>query len=288
MTVAPVRSSPMPGLLCSTGAISRGPDATNEARVERFGSQLHADGIEVMIYESWYGRLNTIAERFRALGVQMPVTHGEKSIGPDLVASDPAIRHRAFQRFDDNCRFTAVIGSDRIVLHLWGLPDADARIEQQLADLPALLDCAEANGVMLAIEAIPCVVSDPLTVVRRVLERDARAKVAIDTEFLAMHDQLDSVFEAGWLWNAGAVAHVHVKDYNGTLVDGNGRRRYLHPGQGSIPFDDWFAQLARKHYAAAISLEAPVVGPDGDVSIDIANASLEWLRTRITSAWNRP
>lgn len=287
MTVSPVRSTVLPRLLCSTGAISRGPDATNEDRVELFGPAIAADGLEVMIYDSWYGELDDIARRFRRLGLPMPVTHGEKAIGPDLVARDSAIRERAFQRFADNCRFTAAIGADRVVLHLWGLPDSDALIEHQLADLPALLDCADAHGVMLAVEAIPCVVSDPLTVVRRVLERDARARMAIDTEFLAMHGQLDAVFDADWLWDAGAVVHVHIKDYNGTLVDETGRRRYLHPGQGAIPFDAWFARLAEKGYDAAISLESPVVGPQGEVSVDRANESVEWLRGRIATAWAR-
>lgn len=285
MTVSPARVTMTPRLLCSTGAISRGPDATNEARVERFGPHLTADGLEVMIYESWYGKLDEIARRFRALGLPMPVTHGEKSIGPDLAAADPAIRDRAFERFDANCRFTAAIGADRIVLHLWGLPDSDARIEHQLADLPALLDCAETHGLMLAVEAIPCVVSNPLSVVRRVMERDSRARVAIDTEFLAMHGQLDAVFEADWLWDVNAVVHVHVKDYNGALVDETGRRRYLHPGHGAIPFDAWFGRLAGTGYDAAISLESPVVGPHGEVSLDVANASVGWLRERIATAW---
>ncbi len=287
MTTSPAIPALVPGLLCSTGAISRGPDATNEARVERYGALIAADGLEVMIYDSWYGELDEIAERFRRLGLAMPVTHGEKSIGPDLVASDPAIRSRAFSRFEDNCRFTAAIGADRIVLHLWGLPDSDALIERQLDDLSTVLDLAESHGLMLAVEAIPCVVSDPLSVVRRVLERDGRARVAIDTEFLAMHGQLDAVFAADWLWAADAVVHVHIKDYNGTLVDETGRRRYLHPGEGTIPFDAWFGQLAAKGYRAAISLESPVVGPGGEVSIDRANASVEWLRGRIATAWAR-
>ena len=285
MTVSPAPPTSTPRLLCSTGAISRGPDATNEARVERYGAHIAADGLEVMIYDSWYGELDEIARRFRRLGLAMPVTHGEKSIGPDLVASDPAIRHRAFARFEDNCRFTAAIGADRIVLHLWGLPDSDTLIERQLDDLAALLDRADEHGLMLAVEAIPCVVSDPLSVVRRVLERDGRARVAIDTEFLAMHGQLDAVFAADWLWAAGAVVHVHIKDYNGTLVDETGRRRYLHPGEGAIAFDTWFRQLAAKGYRAAISLESPVVGPQGEVSIDRANASVAWLRSRIATAW---
>ncbi len=275
-----------PRLLCSTGAISRGPDATAESRVIRYGPHLAADGLEVMIYGSWYGRMDEIAEQFRVLDRVMPVTHGEKSIGPDLVARDSAIRDRAFDRFEENCRFTAAIGADRIVLHLWGLPDGDALIDHQLRDLPRLLDIAAEHDVTLAVEAIPCVVSDPLSVIQRVLETDDRARVTIDTEFLAMHGQLEAVFEAEWLWSSSAVVHVHIKDFDGRLLDETGRRRYLLPGLGTIDFERWFGYLADTGYQDAITLEAPVVDDSGQVDVDAANASLDGLRTRIRNAWS--
>lgn len=276
----------MPCLLCSTGAISRGPDATAESRVVRYGPELAADGLEVMIYGTWYGRLDEIAERFRTLDRPMPVTHGEKSIGPDLVAKDATVRDSAFARFEENCRFTAGIGADRIVLHLWGLPDGDALIEHQLRDLPRLLDIAEHHAVTLAVEAIPCVVSDPLAVIRRVVETDDRVGVTIDTEFLAMHGQLDAVFEAEWLWASSSVVHVHIKDFDGLLLDEHGRRRYLLPGQGTIDFARWFGSLADTGYGDTITLEAPVVDEAGHVDVDAANASLDGLRKRIRNAWS--
>jgi len=275
----------VPRLLCSTGAISRGPNATAESRVTTYGPQLLADGLEVMIYATWYGRLKEIAGRFRTLGHPMPVTHGEKSIGPDLVARDATVRDRAFTRFDENCRFTAAIGADRIVLHLWGLPDGDALIDQQLQDLPRLLDIADHHGVTLAVEAIPCIVSDPLTVIRRVLETDDRVRVTIDTEFLAMHGQLDAVFTAEWLWTPSSVVHVHIKDFDGQLLDVTGRRRYLLPGQGTIDFEGWLVDLANMGYHEALTLEAPVVDDTGHVDVDAANAVLDGLRAGIRNAW---
>lgn len=276
----------VPRLLCSTGAISRGPDATAESRVTTYGPRLLADGLEVMIYATWYGRLDEIAGRFQTLGHLMPVTHGEKSIGPDLVARDTAVPDRAFARFEENCRFTAAIGADRIVLHLWGLPDGDALIDRQLQELPRLLDIADRHAVTLAVEAIPCTVSDPLSVIRRVLETDDRVRVTIDTEFLAMHGQLDAVFAAEWLWAATSVIHVHIKDFDGQLLDVTGRRRYLLPGQGTIDFERWFAHLADTGYQDAITLEAPVVDDTGNVDVDAANAVLDGLRGRIRNAWS--
>ena len=216
----------------------------------------------------------------------MPVTHGEKSIGPDLVAEGGINRDRAFQRFDDNCRFTASIGGDRVVLHLWGLPDSDEKIDQQIADLPTLLDIADQHGVMLAVEAIPCVVHDPLSLVRRSMERDSRVRVALDTEFLGMHDQLDDTFRADWLWESGAVVHVHIKDFDGSIVDPEtGRRRYLHPGEGHVAFDRWFGGLRDRGYTHAVSLESPIARDDGSVDYASANGHLRRLRSMVETSW---
>ncbi len=268
------------------GAIARGPHAVSERRIVEIAPELQVDGIEVMIYGSWYGRLDDVADHLARTGIATPVTHGEKSIGPDLVADDSIHRDRALQRFDDNCRFTARIGADRVVLHLWGLPDADSRIDHQLEALPTLLDIADRHGVMLAVEAIPCVVHDPLTLIHRVVETDGRARVALDTEFLAVHGQLDEVFAADWLWEPGIVAHVHVKEYDGDIVDpATGRRRYLHPGEGQIGFDRWFERLCHRGYHQAISLESPIAADDGSVNVESANDHLRRLRAQVQTAW---
>jgi sugar phosphate isomerase/epimerase len=269
------------------GAIARGPQAISEHRILEIAPHLDVDGVEVMIYGSWYGRLDQVAGDLAASGLSIPATHGEKSIGPDLVAEGGIHRDRAFQRFDDNCRFTAAIGGDRVVLHLWGLPDSDALIEQQLEDLPMLVDIAERHGVMLAVEAIPCVVHDPLRLVHRALEREPRVRVALDTEFLGMHDQLAEVFSADWLWSAGAVVHVHIKDFDGSIVDADtGRRRYLHPGEGNVAFGEWFDGLRDRGYGHAVSLESPIARDDGSVDFDAANGHLRNLRALVETSWN--
>lgn len=280
------KSGAFPWILCSMGAIARGPHAVSERRIVEIAPQLEVDGIEVMIYGSWYGHLDDVADRLVRSGLSMLVTHGEKSIGPDLVADESVNRERALHRFDDNCRFSARIGADRVVLHLWGLPDADACIDHQLEALPTLLDIADRHGVMLAVEAIPCVVHDPLTLIHRVLETDGRARVALDTEFLAVHRQLDDVFEADWLWEPGIVAHVHIKDYDGDILDqATGRRRYLHPGEGEIEFERWFERLCNRGYREAISLESPIAADDGAVNVVAANDHLRRLRGQVRSAW---
>lgn len=278
----------VPRVLCSMGAIARGPQAVREQRIIDIAPHLEVDGVEVMIYGSWSERLDEVAELLAQSGLSMPVTHGEKSIGPDLVADRGLHHDRALRRFDDNCRFTARIGADRVVLHLWGLPDADTLIDRQLEALPTLLDIAGRHGVMLAIEAIPCVILDPLSLIHRVLDADGRARVALDTEFLGMHGQLDDVFTAGWLWDAGAVAHVHIKDFDGDIVDAaTGRRRYLQPGEGRIAFDRWFGGLRERGYTNAVSLESPIARDDGSVDFRVANGHLRHVRSLVGAGWQR-
>lgn len=279
-------SSTTPRILCSMGAIARGPQAISEHRILEIAPGLDVDGVEVMVYGGWYDRLDAIGDQLAASGLVIPATHGEKSIGPDLVAEGGINRDRAFQRFDDNCRFTARIGADRVVLHLWGLPDSDALIDRQLDELPTLLDIAATHGVMLAVEAIPCVVHDPLSLIHRVLELDDRARVALDTEFLGMHNQLDDVYAADWLWDAGAVVHVHIKDFDGSIVDPeSGRRRYLQPGEGNIAFDRWFGGLRNRGYRHAVSLESPIARDDGTVDFETANGHLRNLRSLVAQSW---
>ncbi|MDQ3443700.1 MAG: hypothetical protein M3490_08855 [Chloroflexota bacterium] len=50
-----------PLVLCSMGAIERGPQAQSGHRIIEIAPWLSADGVEVMIYGSWYGRLDEVA-----------------------------------------------------------------------------------------------------------------------------------------------------------------------------------------------------------------------------------
>jgi sugar phosphate isomerase/epimerase len=272
-------STTLPMVVCSTGAISRGPDATDDQLIDRWCPEIHADAFEIMFYDPWYGRFEEIATRIRELGLHCVATHAERSIGPDLVAGDADTRERAFDHLAENSRFTSAIGASVLVLHLWGLPDGDAKLDQQLEALPRLIDIAQAAGVQLAIETIPCTVGTPLENLERVIARDARARVVLDTEFLSMHDQLDAALDDSPIWDDD------IKDFDGELEDEDGRRRYLHPGEGSIPFGRWFSEVAGRGYRGPISLESTVVGRAGEVDIDRLNRSLAKVRQLVETAW---
>ncbi|MGB3328920.1 MAG: sugar phosphate isomerase/epimerase [Thermomicrobiales bacterium] len=283
-------TSQPPALLASTGAITRWSAIHDIGEVVARGASLGIDGIEVMIFTPFRERLDDVAADFvrhgEANGIGFPATHAEKDIGPEVVREDDAAAVQAtLDRFSANCRFTQAIGGDRTVLHLWGLPESDRAISRALAMLPELIDRAAEYDVLLGVESIPCLVDDPLANLRRVLAHDPRARVTLDTEFLAMHGQVPHVREATWLWDAHAVVHVHVKDFIDPSHVQPGQRRYLQPGEGEIDFPAWFAGLAANRYGGAISLEAPAPTPEGDVDTTRLRASIGTLRDRIAAAW---
>lgn len=274
-----------PIVACSTGAITRWPDLVDDYLLDRWYPKVDTDAFEVMFYDSWYPRADEISSRLTGLGLDVVAVHAEKDIGSDLVAADRESRVPAFDRFAANCRFANRLGANVLVLHLWGLPDGDARLDQQLDVLPRLIDIADGGNVQLGIEAIPCTIGTPLENVQRVIAADSRARIVLDTEFLAMHNELDLALRSDWLWVQDRVVHVHVKDFDGVLVDSNGKRRYLHPGEGKIAFDSIFSALAKREYCGPIALESTAVTAAGDVDIERLNRSLARLRRMVQSAW---
>ena len=150
-----------------------------------------------------------------------------------------------------------------LVLHLWELPLGDRHFERNLALLPACTDVAESAGLSLGIETIPCSVGSPLVNVARAIEREPRCVAVLDTEFLALHDELDAAPEAGI-----PVGHVHVKDFGGEIHHGDPRTRYLLPGEGALDLDRFLDRLRERGYDGTVTLEPSAVDPDGGLDRD--------------------
>lgn len=265
-------------VLCSTGAFTSERSAPDYRAILKYGPALDVDGLELLFYHQWYAQVDQIAADLRASGLRFPVMHSEKSIGPALGSSDPAEQARALEKLEKNCRLGQHLGTAVLVLHLWGTPGSDEYLERNLEMLGDCISIADAAGLALAVEAIPGRLADPLTNVRRALEQDERALVALDTEFLALHKQLEQALAADWLWQGGRVRHVHIKDYDGQVVDANNNRRYLHPGEGTVDFPAFFRGLAARDYQGCVSLEASVMQPGGVADLPRLYTSLAHLR----------
>lgn len=267
-----------PQLLCSTGAFTRDPDRTDYRAILTYGPALAVDGFELLFYPDWYPHVDDIAASLRASGLRFPAIHAEKSIGPALGSDQSEARALGLRRLRDNCRLGGMLGAGLLILHLWGLPGSDEHLDRNLDALGACLTIAADEGMSVAVETIPCVRADPLGNVHRALDRDARCLAALDTEFLALHGQLDAALIAPWLWEGRRVAHIHVKDYDGRMVSADGHRRYLHPGEGRIDFGGVFGAIHEHAFSGFVSLEASAVDRVGAVDLGRLQTSIAALR----------
>ncbi len=243
----------------------------------RYSQEFMADGLEIIFYSRWYHDQERIVRALRTSKLPFPVLHMEKSIGEGFGSNQGSEREQAVLHFEQNCAFAQQLGAQIAVLHLWGLPSSDLQLEQNLQSLTHCLDRASQYGLTLAIETIPCTYADPLTNIKRVVEHDPRACVALDTQFLAWHDQLEAAFTASWLWQAKFVRHVHLKDHEGPFGSQEGRH-YLHPGEGKINFRHFVQQLRAGGFEGALSLEARAIGHEGQVDVARIQTSLQFMR----------
>ena len=270
-------------LLCSSGAFGRYPVLIDHLDIARYASPLPIDGVEIMYYPEWTPRVEEIATDLLATGLCFPALHVEKNAAPAMLSADATERAQGRAWLAGSCYLGKLVGAHVAIFHLWGSPGSDEQIERNLSILSECIDIAEAYGMELAVETIPCVKSTPLAVIQRVVERDRRSKVALDTEFLAIHNQIEQALNSAWLWSPGLVRHIHLKDYDGQQYTPEGYRRYLHPGEGKLDFAQIFARLKQLQFSGNLSLEASVVSPDYTRDSAKLLSSMEHLRVLLSA-----
>jgi sugar phosphate isomerase/epimerase len=243
-----------PSILCSTGIVTRAPDATDHRAILEHAPKLGADALELAVYEEWYGHLDEVVEDLRSSGLRFPVVHAAKAIGGGLGSESSEEADEALGLLEVNCRAAVALGAKTLVLHLWERPGGDGALERNLDRLPACLDMAEAYDLTLAVETIPGTVGTALANIRLAVERDPRCRVTLDTEFLAFHGEVAESIAADWLWANNVVQHVHLKDFDGRMRDARGRR-YLFPGEGKLDLQSFLAGLVDRRYQGAIAVE---------------------------------
>lgn len=254
-----------PSILCSTGIVTRAPDATDHKAILDHAPKLGAEALELAVYEEWYGHLDEVVEDLRSSGLKFPVVHADNSIGGGLGSHADDEVDEALRLLELNCRAAVALGADTLVLHLWERPGGDGAIERNLDRLPACLDMAEAYELALAVETIPGSVGTTLANVRLAVERDQRCRVTLDTEFLGFHGELAESIAADWLWADNRVQHVHLKDFDGRMRDASGRRYYLFPGEGKLDLQTFLAGLVDRGYEGPIAVEGSARLSSGDL-----------------------
>jgi sugar phosphate isomerase/epimerase len=262
-------------LICSTGAFTRFPDRADHRTIVEFGPRLDVEGLELVVFPTW--NLDVVADDLVKSGLHFPVIHADKTVGIGLGASAVAARVQGAARLVDNVRLAETLGAQLVVVHLWDSPESDANLQRNLETLASCHEAAARAGVALAVETLPSDHSTPLGNIRQVLATDGRLAVALDTEYLALHGELTIALDADWLWENRVVGHIHIKDFDGCLVDANGRRRYLHPGEGNIDFHAVAETLKHRAFSGTVSLESSAVGPCGEVDFGRIDRSLSLL-----------
>jgi sugar phosphate isomerase/epimerase len=253
-----------PTILCSTGIITRSPDQTDHKAILEHASALGATALELAVYEQWYGHLDEVVQDLGSSGLSFPVVHADKAIGAGLGSDDPDEAEESLRLLETNCRLAAALKASTVVVHLWELPTADRAIDRNLEHLSACLDTAEAYRLALAFETIPGFHATPLSNLKLALERDSRSLVTLDTEFLGFHGEVEESIAADWLWSDGRVRHVHLKDFDGRMRDGD-VRRYLLPGEGKLDLQRFLDGLRMRGYEGTITLEATARTPSGEL-----------------------
>jgi len=235
-----------------------------------------------MFYATWYPEVEQVAAELLKSGLRFPAIHIEKGIGSALGNVQREIREQGIQQFAANCRLGKLLGANALILHLWGMPELDNRLEHNLETLDACLTLASQSDLTLAVETIPARHADPLSNVYRAVAQASSCRVALDTEFLAFYNQIETALTTDWLWQYNTVCHIHIKDFDGTPPFAPGKpRRYLHPGEGYIDFSHFFAGLRQRGFDGYISLEASAIDGTGVVDVNRLRESLATLRRLI-------
>lgn len=130
-------------VLCSTGFIGNTTNEKNYYQIMEYTPLLHCIGFEFMMFRSWQEKIQDIAKDLRSSGISFPVFHAEKGIGESISRNQEGDIDAAFDHFKRNCWLANEIGSEKMVLHLWGGIASDSNIENNFNQLEQLNDIAK-------------------------------------------------------------------------------------------------------------------------------------------------
>ncbi len=269
------------GVLCSTGAMITRHNGRDPRLLRGFFPELEADGVELIIYPSWDGLLETYVPAVKAIskeiGMSIPVLHADKRIGELLSLGSDEEMKEADERFKNNLRIANELGSELVVLHLWGGPASDFHIERNISVLGSYMELAKASGVTLTVENVVCGDKTPLTHLRTIMREYPEAVFTIDSKMAEFHREMPAVLAEDDLWN-GRVKHLHVNDYGGGVKDFSDLR-VLHMGEGHVDFEAFFDKVKKTGYEGFATVESTSVRPEnGSVDFEKLNRTLNRVR----------
>lgn len=260
----------MQKILCSTGALIGRPNGRNihlmESCIEKLSESPYFGGFEFMMYSTWYDIIDEVGAYLHALPTVYKTLHCEKGIGEKITRGGAELTE-AYEHFTKNCALANTIGADKLVLHLWNGVDSDSHFARNLEACGKLMGIAQAHGLMLTVENVVCNVADPMTHLRQLHETYPDLHFTFDTKMAAFHGQLEALYlpENEDIWQK--VAHLHINDYKGGVMDW-ANLRTLHVGEGQIDFATFFRFIREKGYTGDLTVEATSFDGDGVIHFD--------------------
>lgn len=275
----------MAQILCSTGALVAVPTHRDYTLLDSLTKQLHCDGYEFMIYDTWYDKVDEITAYTRDLGLNIPVAHCEKYIGENISKGTPELVKQAFEFFHIECDFARKLGAKRMVLHLWNGRTSDSCFQNNLDAYGELAKIAEDYGEDLLIENVVCTTEDPMKRWCELADRYPNVHFVFDTKMAAFHDQLDLLYSSdyAWLWKEGHIKHYHINDYGGTYKDWT-KLKALPIGDGNVDFDKFFNFMYHIGYDDTFTIESIAYDWDGNLFPEMMNRQVDFFKTLNFSA----
>jgi len=246
------------------------------------------DGVELMMLQFYYDKLETVADAVNASGLVSAdsVIHCEKEIGTmisdaGVLRADgkpdeaEALYREAYALYLKNCRMAERTGLHRMVLHLWGGRSSDGHMDYNASKLDELSSTAASHGVRLLVENIPSSHGDPRSNWRSLLPLPENTAFIFDTRFGKLHEQIPETLTDPQI--VPHIEHVHISDFGGTYRDFAALRPILHPGEGTIDFAEAASLLGGMNYTGTVTLESPVMLDDGSVDSAKLERTLAYL-----------
>lgn len=266
--------------LCSTGALITSRNGRNHKLLAQADRELSSEGFEFMMYPSWYEKWEEVAADIVALKLPVVTFHVDKNVGELISRNEEGDRQQARENFTINCRMAQMMGAKLLVLHLWGGMPSDRNIAVNIEEYAVLRKIAEEYELLLTIEDVPCNHQNPLKHMVTLHEQYPDVSFTFDIRFAAFHGLVDAFLseEYGWLWE-GPIKHIHIGDFAGEPMDWGALRSCLHPREGKIDFQRFFAYLAKVGYKGTVTVESTSVAEDGRMLTEKLNDTFAYLRS---------
>lgn len=264
-------------VFCSTGTMIGRPNGRNFKLLNDVCPELDCDGLEFLMYDTWYDKIDEIKEVLPTVSKKIYVFHLEKQIG-ELISQNRL--DEALYKMEINCDLAKFLGAKMLVLHLYNGVISDKYIEYNMECYKYLEEIANKYDLVLTVENVVCNQKDPMTHLLSLIEKYPNIKFTFDTKMADFHKQLNLLYEEEYKHVWTHIAHFHVNDYLGGYKDWT-NLRVLHLGNGDIDFDLFFKHVKKMGYKGDFTTEATSFDKDGIIYPNLLNETVSKIREYI-------